>query len=116
MRGGTVAADKPWQQDDMRLIEFPKFLLFEMNDSTNTPLTTFMRIFERRTLDHGLQSPQMQASVNESFDSNGTNPTSIGTKQSEVAQSTLPPLVYLHLEGHFVDLQEGGKPLDKATI
>ena len=63
------------------MIAFPKFLLFEMNDSTNTPLTTFVRIFERHTLDHGLQVPG-STSCRESFDSNATNPTSVNTMQT----------------------------------
>jgi len=99
----------------MRVIEFPKFLVFEVNESNSTPLTTFIRIYERKTLDHGV-GPRVGGDPNQSFDSNATGPTSAGGAFSE--NYLLPALAYAQLDGYFCASSdtEGKVKIDQAAI
>jgi hypothetical protein len=78
---------------DTRSINFPKFLIFELHASHNSPLTNFVRIYERKALDHGLGINKNQGN------------------------SELPALVYVHLQGYLSALKdtEGKSKLDAAT-
>ena len=100
----------------MRVIDFPKFLVFEVNESNSTPLTTFIRIYERQTLDHGVGYTLSNSNPNQSFDSNATGPTSAGGVLSE--HTILPALVYVQLDGFFCASSdvEGKTKLDKEAI